>query len=118
MLPSELLVDVSTQRVDIGPNRVFVKSTALPFLNAPATITLDNLSGTSRVPLVDPEDDGTFHTCGPVRCTLISFSGGTLVFDVTGFTTYSSFAPGPPADPGPPVDPGPPSGIPPGGMQP
>ena len=39
---------------------------------------------------VDLADDGTFTTCASSRCTEISYAGGTFVFDVTGFTTYSA----------------------------
>ena len=51
---------------------------------------LENLGGTSRTLLVDPEDDGTFVPCPSSQCTPVSFTDGTLIFDVTGFTTYSS----------------------------
>jgi hypothetical protein len=43
--------------------------------------------------LVDPEDDGSFVPCDSPQCTLVSFTGGTLVFNVDGFTTYSSIEP-------------------------
>jgi hypothetical protein len=69
---------------------MFVDSAALPFLDAPARNTLDNLPGSTRVPLVDLDDDGIFATCAAPRCTNADLSGGTLAFDVTGFTTYSS----------------------------
>ena len=82
--------DISSTRVEIGFNEARVDSTALPFLDTPARITLTGLSGSSRSLLVDPEDDGSFVPCLSPQCTLVSFGGGELVFDVTGFSTYSS----------------------------
>ncbi len=90
LVPPGVATEVSTNDLNISFNRIFVDSGAFPFLNVPATLTLTNLSGSKRVPVVDPEDDGTFMYCGADRCSPVSFSGGTLQFDVTGFTTYSS----------------------------
>ncbi len=89
-LPTEEQTSISSERVKITSNVAKVDSTALPFLDAPAKIKLTGLSGSQRALLVDENDDGTFDTCASTRCTLVSFSGGTLEFDVTGFTTYSS----------------------------
>ena len=91
-LPSVAETDISSTRVQISSNEAMVDSAALPFLDAPARITLENLAGTSRNLLVDPEDNGTFEPCLSPQCTLVSFTGGTLIFDVTGFTTYSSIS--------------------------
>jgi len=71
----------------------FVDSALLPFLDAPARITLNGLAGDERDILVDEQDDGTFETCESDRCTLVSFDAGVLEFGVTGFTTYSSGEP-------------------------
>jgi hypothetical protein len=89
-LPTETLTSVSREYVKINFNDAMVDSKALPYLDVPARITLTGLAGSGRALLVDENDDGTFNTCLPPRCTMVSFSGGTLVFDVTGFTTYSS----------------------------
>jgi hypothetical protein len=89
-LPSVVGIDISNARVRISSNEAMVDSTALPFLDEPATITLENLTGTSRDLLVDPEDDGSFVPCDSPQCTPVSFTEGTLVFKVDGFTTYSS----------------------------
>ena len=65
----------------------------LPMSGLPTSeriLALTGLSGSDRTLLVDENDDGTFSTCPPSRCTMISLSGGALVFDVTGFSTYSS----------------------------
>jgi len=89
-LPSQLETNVSAGRVEILANHVMVNSVELPFLDEPARITLENLGGTYRKLLVDPEDDGSFVSCDPSQCKFISFLDGTLVFDVKGFSTYSS----------------------------
>jgi hypothetical protein len=93
ILPSEVGIDIPSWGVRISSNEAMVDSTALPFLDEPATITLENLTGTSRDLLVDPEDDGSFVPCDSPQCTPVSFTGGTLVFNVDGFTTYSSIEP-------------------------
>ena len=90
ILPSVAETDISSTRVEISFNKAKVDSTALPFLDVPARITLTGLSGSSRSLLVDPEDDGSFVPCLLPQCTFVSFTGGELIFDVTGFTTYSS----------------------------
>ena len=91
-LPSEPDTELSTEKVKISTNEARVDSTALPFLDAPARITLTGLTGSIRSLLVDPEDDGSFVPCLSPQCTLVSFTGGELIFDVTGFTTYSSIS--------------------------
>lgn len=96
ILPTVEETDISSTRVEISFNEARVDSTALPFLDAPARITLMELSGSSRSLLVDPEDDGSFVPCLSPQCTLVSFTGGDLIFDVTGFTTYSSVSLGAP----------------------
>jgi hypothetical protein len=90
ILPSVAETEISSTSVDISSNKAMVDSTTLPFLNAPARITLSGLSGTERTLLVDENDDGTFDSCPTTLCTLVSFADGNLIFDVMGFTTYSS----------------------------
>ncbi len=82
--------DISSTRITINSNKAMVDSTALPFLDTPARITLTGLKGEDKELLVDQKDDGNFAPCKSTRCTLVSFKGGALMFDVTGFTTYSS----------------------------
>ncbi len=89
-LPPSLLISLDAEAIQIGENSIFVDSTQFPFLDVPARIVFENLGGTSRILLVDFEDNGTFEPCDPPQCTLVSFADGTLIFDVTGFTTYSS----------------------------
>jgi hypothetical protein len=89
-LPSVAVTGISSTRLAISDNKAMVDSTALPFLNVPARITLSGFSGTEKTLLVDENDDGTFDSCPTALCTLVSFTGGNLIFDVMGFTTYSS----------------------------
>jgi hypothetical protein len=79
-----------TEFLDFDPNLARVDSDAFPFLDSPAQITLVGLEGSTPTLLVDEEDDGSFTTCSSSRCQLVDYSNGILIFDVTGFTTYSS----------------------------
>ncbi len=90
VLPASLSLELVADSIQLTQNSIFIDSALFPFLDVPARITFENLSGTSRNLLVDHKDDGTFESCGPPQCTLVSFKGGTLIFDVSGFTTYSS----------------------------
>ena len=90
VLPSVGHVDMSADMVSITDNQVLVESAELPFLDERARIVLEGLPGTYRNLLIDPEDDGSFVPCGSSKCKFVSFMDGTLVFDVKGFTTYSS----------------------------
>ena len=88
-LPSQDFILDSTA-IQMSQNMIFVDSALFPFLDVPARITFENLEGDRRDLLIDPQDDGTFEPCGPPQCTFVSFENGTLIFDVAGFTTYSS----------------------------
>ena len=89
-IPDGLSTDVTTEDLEISYNRVFVDSESHPFLDQRAVITLLGLPGEKRRVLVDEDDDGVFERCTGKRCRLKLFRGGTLIFDVDGFTTYSS----------------------------
>ncbi len=69
---------------NISENSITINSTALPNLNKSATIYLYNLTYSNPRILMDGE------ICSSAICTKISYSGGTLKFNVTQFTTYSS----------------------------
>lgn len=90
VLPTASEIAISSALVEISPNKVRVDSTALPFLDEPARIMLGNLTEDYRNLLVDPEDDGSFNPCESPQCKFVSYLDGTLIFDVNGFTTYSS----------------------------
>ena len=74
---NEVNIDNNT---DISLNRIELNSTALPNFNKPATLSLYNLAFSNPRIL----KDGTI--CPSTICTQQSFSGGTLVFNVTGFS--------------------------------
>jgi hypothetical protein len=78
---NQLDIDTST---NISFNRIEINTVTLPNFNKPATLTLYNLN------FVNPRilKDGVL--CPDSVCTLQSYSGGTLVFNVAGFSTYSS----------------------------
>jgi len=90
ILPSVAETDLSSERIKISANKATVDSAALSFLDAPARITLTGLSGAGGTLEVDQNDDGNFVPCLADQCTVVSFTDGTLTFDVTGFTTYRS----------------------------
>ncbi|MBI4116752.1 hypothetical protein HY449_03335 [Candidatus Pacearchaeota archaeon] len=70
--------------INISLNRTYVNSTALPNFNKSATLTLHNLTFTNPRVLRDGS------VCSSTICTEQSYSGGTFVFNVTGFSVYSA----------------------------
>ena len=89
-LPTEMATVLSAAVIDIGANQVMIDSTIHPYLDEPGRITLENLTEDYLNLLFDPEDDGSFVPCESPQCKFISYLDGTLIFDVNGFTTYSS----------------------------
>ena len=87
----------------LGFNLTFVNSTYRTGLNTTANITFFDLpSANNPEIMVDREDDGTFIPCNATtlpKCEELSFSGGTFVFNVTHFTTFSSRNNTPPGAP-------------------
>lgn len=82
--------NVTLTALNISSNNVFLNTTVASFLNRSAQIILRSLSFYDPRPIVDGNDDGVFETCNPPRCTEISYSGGTFIFNITGFSSYSS----------------------------
>ena len=76
--------------IRLGQNIAFANSSALPGLDRDANITFFGLNFINPVPIIDPEDDGTFVACSASICTRLNYTGGVFTFNVTGFTTYSS----------------------------
>ncbi|MCK5624259.1 hypothetical protein KAI04_00265 [Candidatus Pacearchaeota archaeon] len=70
--------------INISSNLIEIDSTVLPNFNKSATLYLYNLT------FITPRilKDGVI--CPSTICTQQSYSGGTLIFNVTGFTTYSA----------------------------
>ncbi|RJQ19718.1 LamG domain-containing protein, partial [Candidatus Woesearchaeota archaeon] len=80
-----------SRHIILTENLVRVNSSAVPGLNRSANITLYG-TDTPGVPLLifDNEDDGSFLACPSTRCTLQSYGGGVILFNVSRFTSYSS----------------------------
>ena len=74
-------IDIS-ENVNISFNRIELNSSALPELNESATLYLYNLTYSNPRPL----RDGV--VCSD--CIEVGYSGGIFVFNVTGFSVYSS----------------------------
>jgi hypothetical protein len=70
--------------VTISSNRIEINSTAIPALNKSAKLQLYNLTFTDPHILRDGE------LCPSSICTKESYSGGTLTFNVSQFSTYTS----------------------------
>lgn len=70
--------------VNITTNRIELNSSALPNLNVSARLTMNNLNSSNPRIL----RDGAI--CSSAICNRESYSSGTLVFNVTGFSVYSS----------------------------
>ncbi|MFA6076841.1 MAG: LamG-like jellyroll fold domain-containing protein [Candidatus Paceibacterota bacterium] len=70
----------------IGQALVTLNSTSLPELNRPATITLYNLSFNTVKIL---KDGVLCTTCGTPSYSTVAGQGKTLVFTVSGFSTYT-----------------------------
>jgi len=93
LVPSDNQVDLDSY-TNISSNSIYVNSTALPNLNVPATLSLYNLNFSNPQIL----KDGSI--CPPSICTKISYTvtsngngtyyNGTLVFNVTGLSVYST----------------------------
>jgi len=69
---------------NISSNRIEINSTALPNFNKSATLYIYNLTFSNPRIL----RDGSI--CPDTICTEIDYTGGTLIFNVTQFTTYSA----------------------------
>ncbi len=76
------LIDIDSN-VTISDKTVHIESSSIPELNKPATITLYNVTETNPRILRDGK------VCEPPQCVIESFSNGTLVFTVSGFSTYT-----------------------------
>jgi len=77
-------IDLDTH-TNISDNRIEINSTALPNFNTSATLYLYNLTLSSPVRILR---DGS--VCSSAICTQQSYTGGTLIFNVTQFTVYSA----------------------------
>ncbi len=87
-LPVSATIDMTI--VNISSNRAFLNSSALPALNVSAEIALNGITIDNPRPLIDSDDDGSFDACPSNVCTEVSFTSNVFMFNVTGFTAYSS----------------------------
>jgi len=87
-IPGNKTIDQSN--LNLTFNKVYLNTGELTFLNTGAEITLRNLTFTEPKATVDFDDDGSFTDCPTNVCTNLGYSGGTFVYNVTGFTAYSS----------------------------
>ncbi len=76
------VIDIDAN-VIIEQDKVEIKSSVIPELNRPATITLYNIDEKNPRIL----RDGV--VCSEPQCKIESFSNGTLVFTVSGFSLYT-----------------------------
>lgn len=83
LINTDNLLDLDTN-TNISFNEIKLNSTALPNFNKSTTIWLYNLNFSN--PRILREN----QVCPSQICVIESYSGGTLKFNVTGFTTYSA----------------------------
>ena len=81
--PAENILDLDTN-TNISENRIEINSSVLSNLNKSATLHIYNLTFSNPRILRDGP------ICPSTICTQQSYSGGTLIFNVTHFTTYSA----------------------------
>ncbi|MCX6707763.1 MAG: hypothetical protein NT001_06535 [Candidatus Woesearchaeota archaeon] len=73
-----------TSNINISFNYIYINETALPGLDKKATLSFYNLSFNNPRILKDGA------VCPASECTRVDYSEGMLVFNVTGFSSYSS----------------------------
>ncbi|MBS3148627.1 DUF11 domain-containing protein [Candidatus Woesearchaeota archaeon] len=83
-------LNVTKAQLNILNNTAFINTTNVSQLNTSAIVTLSGLNTSTPRPIVDFNDDRLAEYCDSPQCTLLSFIGGTLRFNVSSFTTYSS----------------------------
>ncbi|MEM4243005.1 MAG: NosD domain-containing protein [Candidatus Woesearchaeota archaeon] len=82
--------NVSAGKLQLSPNRVFLNSTNLSFMNTTAIITLNEIAFIEPEPAVDYDDDGSYVPCPAEVCTELGYTDNIYVFNVTGFTSYKA----------------------------
>lgn len=87
--PSTTVI-VNNSVMTVVNNSAFINSTRVPWLNTSAQVTFLGIVVLNPVVTVDFDDNGTFILCPTSVCTTVSFSGTTLVFNVTHWTNYST----------------------------
>ena len=82
--------NVSRSHVNLSFNLARVNGTNLSFLNVTSEITLRDLVYSKVLEIFDENENGTFATCASSRCTRVSYTNGILMFNVSGWSAYSS----------------------------
>ncbi len=82
--------NVTYKKLNISLNNIFLNSSNISFLNVSARVTLRGLDDSSREILIDVHGNGTFVPCPATKCVLESYSAGVMIFNVTGFSGYTT----------------------------
>ncbi len=84
--------ELNNSDVNVTLNRSFMRSTraGIRLLNQSGIVTLTGLGTNVGSLRVDYQDDGTYDNCPSSVCNLLSSSGGTVVFNVSHFTTFGA----------------------------
>jgi len=83
---------LTTNRIQISQNRIFINSSAKPGLNQSANLTFYNITFEDPRPLWDPEDDSIYTNCPASVCTEIQHDRFDHIYkyNVTHFTSFST----------------------------
>lgn len=84
------IYNFSLQTYNISSNVVRFNSTNLSEFNVPSIVSLRGLSFTNAQALIDLTDLNSYSVCSASSCTEISYLGNTFIFNVSGWTSYSS----------------------------
>jgi len=82
-IPADNILNLD-MNTNISQNLIDINTTAIPNFNKSATLYLYNLT------FSDPRILRDGAICSPSICTEVDYTGGTLIFNVTQFTSYSA----------------------------
>ncbi|HLC32222.1 MAG TPA: hypothetical protein VJJ82_00180, partial [Candidatus Nanoarchaeia archaeon] len=86
---NQSIMNITQLYLNISSNNATLNATNLSWLNRTAFVTL-RVSLVDPTPLFDVSDSGVFVDCPASRCTEVSYSANAYIFNVTGFSAYSS----------------------------
>ncbi|MBI4451763.1 right-handed parallel beta-helix repeat-containing protein, partial [Candidatus Woesearchaeota archaeon] len=75
--------------INVSFNRTVVNTSRYPTINGSATIILKGISVAVPSILIRELDDQPFSACPASTCTIRDYTGSTIIFDVTRFTSYA-----------------------------
>jgi uncharacterized repeat protein (TIGR01451 family) len=81
-------IKLNKSDLNLSFNKTFVNTSRFPALNVSSQITHFNVTLVNPQISRDANDNGNFVACVASSCSLESFTGGTAVYNVSGFTTY------------------------------